>query len=80
MEMETCYKHGELLTKTCRQCEIEKFAEKMEGQGLCAICKDDIMDNSPTVKAIVHLSCVTSVFPAKKEPFKPNAWHKPPND
>ena len=116
MEMETCYKHGELLTKCCRQCEIEKFADKPEpAEGLCAICKDDILDNSPTVKVIVHLSCIKPVYPAgpfpgklvpldeverhiresvkelgeelelpeitirpaKKEDFKPNAWHKP---
>ena len=83
-------------------------------EGLCAICKDDILDNSPTVKVIVHLSCIKPVYPAgpfpgkivpldqiendireakesieetkeviekmEKKPFKPNAWHKPPND
>jgi hypothetical protein len=53
-------------------------------KGLCAICKDDIIDNSPTVKVIVHLSCIAPIFPEhfipKKEPFKVNAWHKPPND
>ena len=54
-------------------------------EGLCAICKNNAYDNTPTVKVIVHLRCITPdeetlVRPAKKEDFKPNAWHKPPND
>lgn len=135
VEMETCYKHGELLAMRCRQCEIEMFSEnvtkKVFGEEVVVVgdrAKEELVmlaqeylesldwaavytsktkevfdagsalaeavikyfkDPGPFPGKLVPLEQIeedikkaqeepeTTVRPAKKEDFKPNAWHKP---
>jgi len=134
MEMETCYKHGELLAMRCRQCEIEAmsvvivknksedhlvmlahaYLESLDFAAEYTFKTKEVFDAGRTLaKAVIayfeppgpfpgkivplneikrHIKesikelgeelelPETIVRPAKKEDFKPNAWHKPPND
>ena len=116
--METCYKHGEILSMRCRQCEIEKMSVVIvrdEGEELVALANkyleeldwavaytgktQEVFDAGKVLAgAVIKHFAPPGPFPGplirleqieedikkaqdiNKEKFKPNAWHKPPND
>jgi hypothetical protein len=101
VEMETCMKHGEILAKRCRQCEIEMFGFPAETRDELVKLAEAYLDELDF--AVPYTFTTLQVFDAgkvlaaailltfkeppeltvrgvKKEDFKVNAWHKPPND